>query len=604
MHRIVKVEVPGRRNQLRVLDDMLQLACLVVNDHDGRLVLRAAPYREPDFVARLVVFRLNNALGTLADACPFGDRQYGHARVEVVDVKHANRLEGCCVRVERCIDPQVIGLRMGFDEQRTGTMTLDHSYHLPRMLLMLGRVGTDYSDGIRTQVAGRPDRAEFRIDEVCATSRMGNLVYVNHSSQLAGLEVDDRDLVGGVGGIHEVAVIGSQAAIMQEAWRVDRCGLQVVQIGVIDHQHLAGFLDVDHEFRLVVGRHDGRNARFADELAGFGSDAASRNYLQRLQRVAFMDHVLRRPVSAGDRVLVFVALELRGFDRARFGAGLHFGHDVGHLRPQVDQSELGVAAGHVQITAGCGVARDMHCVASVERGDDFFVIAVDQSYFAVIAQRGGEDVVQIDVVHLLRWAIFHRNQNLPCGFDIGQTHFWRSYRRLLHVTRHQIDFFFGQLATGLKTWHTARRTVTDKCLQVIRAFGNGKVRRQRFAGRTLTQHTMTTSATLEKDLASLVHFICTHWRSIDMITISTANSQRQSGQTCQYRQRLFVALVHNNYSPRMLRLLNYSPLPTPMPHEQKSHENVFDQTVAPNCTTQLRLCRGALPMYHCQCAAA
>ena len=44
MHRVVEVEVPGRRNQLRILDDMLQLAGLVVNDHDGGLVLRAAPY--------------------------------------------------------------------------------------------------------------------------------------------------------------------------------------------------------------------------------------------------------------------------------------------------------------------------------------------------------------------------------------------------------------------------------------------------------------------------------------------------------------------------------------------------------------------------------
>ena len=95
---------------------------------------------------------------------------------------------------------------MALDEQRSGAMTLNGPYHLPCIFLMFNRVGTDYSDGIRTQVAGRPDRAEFRIDEVCATSRMGNLVYVNRGNQLIRLDVDDRNFVGGIGGIHEVTL--------------------------------------------------------------------------------------------------------------------------------------------------------------------------------------------------------------------------------------------------------------------------------------------------------------------------------------------------------------------------------------------------------------
>ena len=63
MHRIVKIEVPGRRNQFRISDDLLQLASLVINYHHGRFFVFSIPNREPDFIARLVVFRLNGALG-------------------------------------------------------------------------------------------------------------------------------------------------------------------------------------------------------------------------------------------------------------------------------------------------------------------------------------------------------------------------------------------------------------------------------------------------------------------------------------------------------------------------------------------------------------
>ena len=64
MHRIVEVKVPGRRNQIRVGDDLLQLAGLVVNHNHGGILIFSIPNRKPDFIARLVVFRLNDALGT------------------------------------------------------------------------------------------------------------------------------------------------------------------------------------------------------------------------------------------------------------------------------------------------------------------------------------------------------------------------------------------------------------------------------------------------------------------------------------------------------------------------------------------------------------
>ncbi len=67
---VVDVELAGRRDQRLVLDHRLQLARLVIDHDDRRLVVLGAPYREPDLVAGLVVFRLDDALGALAHAGP------------------------------------------------------------------------------------------------------------------------------------------------------------------------------------------------------------------------------------------------------------------------------------------------------------------------------------------------------------------------------------------------------------------------------------------------------------------------------------------------------------------------------------------------------
>src|SRR5690606_1865079 len=144
------------------------------------------------------------------------------------------------IRIERSIDPQVLGLRVALDEQRPGTMPLNRAYHFPGIFLVLLRISANYGDGVVTQVAGCPDRSKFRINEVCTTARMRNLARFDRGCRFALLEIDKRDLVGGVGGIHEITVSGVQATVMQEAWRVDYRGLQVVQVGVVDHHHLTG----------------------------------------------------------------------------------------------------------------------------------------------------------------------------------------------------------------------------------------------------------------------------------------------------------------------------------------------------------------------------
>src|SRR5574340_349539 len=109
---------------------------------------------------------------------------------------------------------------MALDEQRATAKAFNGAHHFPGMLLVLDRIGTDHSNGVVTQVAGGPDRPEFRIDEVGATARMRYLTHVNRGGQLVGLEVDHRDLVGGVGGVHEVAVCGVQSTVDRKSTRL------------------------------------------------------------------------------------------------------------------------------------------------------------------------------------------------------------------------------------------------------------------------------------------------------------------------------------------------------------------------------------------------
>ena len=96
---------------------MLHLARLVVYDHDGRFLFLAAPDGEPDLVARLVVLGLHNTLGSFAQLGGFRDFHDIKAFIQIIDVIHRDRLTDCGVRVQRIVDPQVFGLRMGLDEQ-------------------------------------------------------------------------------------------------------------------------------------------------------------------------------------------------------------------------------------------------------------------------------------------------------------------------------------------------------------------------------------------------------------------------------------------------------------------------------------------------------
>ena len=318
---------------------------------------------------------------------------------------------------------------------------------------MLLRVGTDQGDSVVAEVTRCPHWAELGINEVGTAARVRRLTDFDQFLQLAFLGVDDGDLVGGVGRIHEVAMRRLEAAVMQERRRFDHLDLQVVQVAVVDRIDHAGFLHVNEELRVEVRGNDGGYARL--RMIGLGADghAASGDDLARLERIAVHDHELWRPVGAGNRVFVFVTLCLRAFDRACFHADLDFGDRVRFFHPQVDQVDLGVAADHEHVAARSRHARDVDGVASVQDADDLLAVAVDQGDFTGIAQGHREQVRKVEIVHLLFRTLLNRNDDLPRCFHFFQAEFRRCRRRLLDVTSHQVDFIVGQDAGSAPIRH-------------------------------------------------------------------------------------------------------------------------------------------------------
>src|SRR3990172_938937 len=127
---VVNIELTGRRNQLRVLDHSLELARLVIDDDDRRLLVLGAPHREPYFVSGLVVLGMHDPLRAFAHLGPFGDRQNFRRLVEIADVVHGHRLADFRVRVQRGIHPEILGFGMGLDEKRSAALALQRLHHL------------------------------------------------------------------------------------------------------------------------------------------------------------------------------------------------------------------------------------------------------------------------------------------------------------------------------------------------------------------------------------------------------------------------------------------------------------------------------------------
>ena len=133
--------------------------------------------------------------------------------------------------LQRRVDPQVLRLRVRLDEQRAAALAVERPHHLPGVVLVLLRVGADQRDRLVAEVAGRPDRAELRdATKLAPRPGCGILPTSTSAASLSVLGVDHRDLVRRVGRDQEVAAGRVEAAVVQEARRVDLGDLQVLEV--------------------------------------------------------------------------------------------------------------------------------------------------------------------------------------------------------------------------------------------------------------------------------------------------------------------------------------------------------------------------------------
>ncbi len=279
---------------------------------------------------------------------------------------------------------------------------------------------------------------------------------------------------------------------------------------------------------MFVGGDDRRDARFRVVFLGTDGHAAGGDDLQRLEGLAIHDGELWRPVVAGDHVLVLVALVLRSFNRAGLDADLDFSDLDRLLAPQVDHVDFGIATDDQQVTTRSGHARDMHCITGVDGLDDLLAVTVDEGDLAVVTQGDGEQVRQVQLVHLLFRPIFRLDQHIPGILHLLHPPLGRGRRSVLDVLGHQRDLVLGQRVGRPPVRHTGRRTIGDQRFQIGLATLLGDVRRQRLAGRALAQHTVTAGAALEVDFLGLLELGARQiWRTRRMHNLSASRIDRR-----------------------------------------------------------------------------
>ena len=195
----------------------------------------------------------------------------------------------------------------------------------------------------------------------------------------------------------------------------------------------------------------------------------------------------------------------------------------------------------------------MHRVASLDDADDFLGVAVDQRHFAGITEGDREQVLEVQLVHLLLGTLIDRNHHLPGVHRVLEAVLGRDVRRVLDVLRHQADLILGQ--DVVEVHHAAVGAVADDLFQTglaeleRAALGNvavlvllGPVRLEVLAGSPLAQHPVTAGAALEVDLLGLFFFGSAQFRRLGGILSESGTHGRGHGSHCKHPQYGFSHL--------------------------------------------------------------
>ena len=335
---------------------------------------------------------------------------------------------------------------MRFNKQRTTAHAIDDANRFPGIFRMPFGIGTEERDIGIAQRTRYPDRSELRIFDVGTTTRVRGLCDIDQRDQLAFPRINNSDLVGLISGCHEVTFAAVPTAIMEESGGADIGHCQIIDVAVVNEQNMPRFLNVDDEIRMLVRCDDGSNTWLRMVFLSVNGHATSRDDLQRLERVAVHDDVLRRPVSTGNGIHVFIAFVFRGLNRTRFEANLDLGNACRRVHPEVDHVDLGIATNREDETAGSGHTRNVYSVTSLQAHDDFLGVAINNGHFTTVTKRNREEIVDIAIVLWCAGTILGCNHDVPAGLHIGHTPFRRCRWFLLQEARHDVDFGFAHFA--------------------------------------------------------------------------------------------------------------------------------------------------------------
>ena len=156
----------------------------------------------------------------------------------------------------------MLGFWVSLDEQRAAALAFESLHDFPCLIRMTDRVRADQRNGLIAKVAGCPHRTELRMHKVGTPTWVRLNAGLNQGNKLIFLRVDDRYFVAGIRGNKEIPSRRIKSTVMQKALSFDVGHFEVLQVGVVDHQDVTGFLNVDHKLRVIVRRDDCGNTWF------------------------------------------------------------------------------------------------------------------------------------------------------------------------------------------------------------------------------------------------------------------------------------------------------------------------------------------------------
>ncbi len=470
---------------------------------------------------------MEHAPGSAVEPRPAGDGQRAVTVAQSVLAEHGHGLAGLQIRGQRRVHPQVRGLGMGGQEQRTAGRPLDALHHLPGGVGMPIWIRPDEQQLVLHHSSGGPHRPQGAV-AIAGARVPREHARGDHGRHLASLEIQHGDGVA-VGGGQIVAAVDGEGAGPQLGHRLEIVDLLIRALIVGEQVDVAGLLDLGDELRVPGRAGDVGDPGLGMVVAAARSETPGRNQPEGLQRLAVQQNHLGWPEGTGHHVAALEAGVARGGDGPGLVADPHRGHPFRRRRVQIHHGQGAVPADHVEIAPG-GRGRDaVGGAAHGHPGDQRAGGSVDQGDLSHVVQGHDEHVVQIVAVGRLVRAIRGGPVLPPAVADLVGVHVRGLWHRVLEKLGEQRDVLAGERIRGAPVGHALRGAVADHALDVFRAALAHELRGERIPRRALPEHTMTPGAAAVVQTPGTLELLHRHGRSFGGYVLHGAHLRQGAG---------------------------------------------------------------------------